>query len=70
MSKYSFEFKKKVVTAYLNGEGGYGYLAKIYEIPTKSIIERWVHNYQVFGDDGLMRSRQKQIYSFKKSFLL
>ena len=66
MSKYSFEFKKKVVTAYLNGEGGYGYLAKIYEIPTKSIIERWVHNYQVFGDDGLMRSRKKQIYSFKK----
>ena len=66
MSKYSFEFKKKVVTAYLNGEGGYGYLAKIYEIPTKSIIERWVHNYQVFVDDGLMRSRKKQIYSFKK----
>lgn len=25
MSKYSFEFKKKVVLAYLNGEGGYGY---------------------------------------------
>ena len=24
MSKYSFEFKKKVVKAYLNGEGGYG----------------------------------------------
>ena len=23
MSKYSFEFKKQVVNAYLNGEGGY-----------------------------------------------
>ena len=28
MSKYSFEFKKKVVLAYLNGEGGYRYLSK------------------------------------------
>ncbi|KLO68349.1 transposase, partial [Enterococcus cecorum] len=27
MSKYSFEFKKQVVNAYLNGEGGYTYLA-------------------------------------------
>ncbi|MBE5942315.1 MAG: transposase, partial [Lachnospiraceae bacterium] len=23
MAKYSYEFKKKVVSAYLNGEGGY-----------------------------------------------
>ena len=27
MAKYSYEFKKKVVTAYLNGKGGYKYLA-------------------------------------------
>ncbi|HBA10605.1 MAG TPA: transposase, partial [Eubacterium sp.] len=27
MAKYSFEFKKKVVKSYLNGEGGYTYLA-------------------------------------------
>ena len=66
MSKYSFEFKKKVVIAYINGEGSYGYLAKIHGIPNKSILERWVHNYQTFGDDGLLRSRQNQIYSFEK----
>ena len=30
MPKYSFEFKKKVVEAYLRGEGGYSYLAKKY----------------------------------------
>ena len=35
MSKYSFEFKKKVVLASLNGEGGYGYLSKTYGIPAK-----------------------------------
>ena len=28
MAKYSYEFKQKIVQAYLNGEGGYGYLAK------------------------------------------
>ena len=66
MAKYSFEFKKKVVNAYINGEGGYGYLVKTYGIPRKAILERWVHSYQAFGDDGLMRSRQKQIYSFEK----
>ena len=27
MAKYSFEFKKKVVLSYLNGEGGYKYLS-------------------------------------------
>ena len=66
MSKYSFEFKKKVVNAYINGEGGYGYLAKVYGIPAQRSIEQWVHNYQVFGDDGLLRSRKNENYSFEK----
>ncbi len=66
MSKYSFEFKKKVVKAYLNGEGGYGYLSKTYDVPAQSNIEKWVHNYQEFGDAGLMRSRKSQTYSFEK----
>ena len=64
MSKYSFEFKKKVVKAYLNGEGGYGYLSKTYVVPRN--IEEWVHNYQKFGDEGLIRSRKNQTYSFEK----
>ena len=66
MAKYSFEFKKKIVTAYLNGEGGYGYLAKTYDIPAQIIVERWVHNYQAFGDEGLKKSRKRNIYSFEK----
>ena len=66
MAKYSYEFKKKVVFAYLKGEGSYRYLAKTYGIPAVAIIERWVQNYQAFGDDGLVRSRQQQIYSFEK----
>lgn len=66
MAKYSFEFKKKVVLAYLNGEGGYKYLSKTYGVPAQRNIEQWVHNYQTFGDEGLQRSRKNDIYSFQK----
>lgn len=66
MAKYSFEFKKKVVLAYLNGEGGYGYLSKVYGVPSRENIRIWVHNYQTFGDEGLLRSRKKERYSFEK----
>ena len=66
MSKYSFEFKKEVVLAYLNGEGGYAYLKNKYDIPAKSLVKKWIHYYQTFGDKGLMRSRQQEKYSFEK----
>ena len=70
MAKYSFEFKKKVVLAYLNGEGGYSYLSKKYGVPAKRNIEQWVHNYQTFGDKGLLRSRKNDIYSFEKKLFV
>ena len=66
MAKYSYEFKKKVVMAYLKGEGSYGYLSKVYDVPAKRNIEQWVHNYQKFGDDGLKRSRKNDVYTFEK----
>ena len=66
MSKYSFEFKKRVVKAYLSGEGGSKYLSKTYGVPSRRSIEEWVHNYQEFGDEGLIRSRMNQTYSFEK----
>ena len=65
MAKYSFEFKKKVVMSYLNGEGGYKYLAKIYGISSFSKVKLWVDNYNNFGDEGLQRSRQKEKYPFE-----
>ncbi len=46
MAKYSYEFKRKIVQAYLNGEGGYSYLAKKYNISVKRNIEAWVHTYK------------------------
>lgn len=65
MAKYSFEFKKKVVTAYLNGEGGYKYLANKFGVPAKNNIKKWILSYQKFGDEGLLRSRQNKSYSFE-----
>ncbi|MFR5132859.1 MAG: hypothetical protein ACLTDP_09900 [Terrisporobacter sp.] len=32
MTKYDYELKKRVVTAYLNGEGGYKFISKKYDI--------------------------------------
>ncbi len=66
MSKYSFEFKKQVVNAYLNGEGGYTYLANKFGIPSDNKVKLWVDNYNAFGDEGLKRSRKKDFYSFEK----
>ena len=65
MAKYSFEFKLKVVKAYLNGEGSYEYLTRKYGVSTDSVIFEWVHAYREFGKEGLLRSRQKKNYSFQ-----
>ncbi|EPR11750.1 transposase IS3 [Ruminiclostridium papyrosolvens C7] len=70
MAKYSFEFKKQVVQAYLAGEGGYEYLAKKYDIPSFNNIKKWIHNYEVMGDKGLMRSRKNGIYPFEKKLAI
>ena len=66
MAKYSFEEKKKLVMAYLNGEGGTDYLTKKYGYANHSQLQRWVAVYQKFGDTGLLRSRKKEVYSFEK----
>ena len=65
MAKYSYELKLEVVEAYLNGKGGYVYLASKYNIPSKTRIEEWVKTYKKFGKEGLMRSRQNKNYSFQ-----
>ena len=65
MSKYSYEFKKKVVLEYLAGKGGPVILARKYGIPSETRIKEWVKAYQNLGDEGLMRSRQKKTYSYE-----
>lgn len=66
MAKYSYEFKKKVVMAYINGEGGKQYLGRKYDIASPHHIIEWVNNYKSLGDEGLKRARKKEVYSFEK----
>ena len=70
MAKYSFEFKKKVVLEYINGEGGTQYLSTKYGLGSNSQLRKWLAAYKEFGDEGLLRSRKNDIYSFEKNFLL
>ena len=64
MAKYSFDFKKQVVDAYLRGEGGYTFLAEKYGVKNRRQVLNWVHYYEQLGDEGLMRARKNDIYSF------
>ena len=64
MAKYSCEFKRKVVNDYINNKGGYKYLENKYKLSDKKIVRQWVTNYKAFGDEGLMRSRKQEKYSF------
>ena len=66
MAKYNFEFKKKVVMEYLEGKGGWDFLTAKYGLGTNSQLRRWVSAYKQFGDEGLMRSRKQENYSFEK----
>ena len=62
MAKYSYELKRKIVEEYLSGKTSYLVLEDKYQI-AYSQIRRWVNNYKHFGDEGLMRSRNKREYS-------
>lgn len=63
MSKYSFEFKLKVINEYFNGEGSYNSLSKEYNIPDHKQIRVWVNQYEQFGEEGLKRKLTKTKYS-------
>lgn len=66
MTKYNFEFKKKVVLEYINENISIRSLAKKYAIKSHNNIEIWVAKYKKYGDEGLYRSRKNEEYPFKK----
>ncbi|EBF5204793.1 transposase [Listeria monocytogenes] len=45
MTKYSFNFKLKIVHNYLSGQGGAPFLAKKYEFKNSSQIRKWINIY-------------------------
>ena len=64
MSKYSEEFKLKVVKYYLNNIYGWEYVAKQFDIPAWTTVRKWVRKYEEHGGKGLIKN-QKSSYSGK-----
>lgn len=68
MRTFDLRFKKKVVRAYLSGDGGYKILAARYHI-ADSLVRKWVGAYQHHGNAGLVRQRGQYTHEFKLEVL-
>jgi len=68
MAKYDYEFKKRIVNSYMNGEGGKNFLANKYGVKSSRDVMKWVNAFKSFGDEGLMRSRKNKTYTFEFKF--
>ena len=55
MSKYSSKFKLKVIKYYLEENHSYSECMKKFDIPTKSILNSWIHKYETHGVEGIMK---------------
>jgi len=64
MSKYTFEFKLKVVEYQLNEGCGMKSTAKHFDIPSKELVRQWVKEYENHGIQGLFKN-QKSSYDGK-----
>ena len=70
MAKYNFEFKKKVVEAYLRGEGGYQILSKKFGLKSTRQIGYWVKAYNEFDNEGLKVLENGRVYPFELKLLV
>lgn len=62
MTKYDEDFKRRVVDAYLAGEGGYLLLAKRFGVKSKVNISNWVKAFKEFGEQGLLLKKTHATY--------
>lgn len=69
MSKYSSEFKLKVINYYKEGHGFLS-TAKYFGIPAMATVQKWVRKYETNGTQGLMKN-MKASYSgeFKQNVI-
>lgn len=65
MSKYSKEFKIKLVNEYLNGNLSYNLISKKYNMKDSTALKSWVKKYNVHGIQGIVRSRINYDGNFK-----
>ncbi|TYC49993.1 transposase [Weissella muntiaci] len=68
MTKYSNEFKLKVIHEYLDGDIGFAALAEKYNIASKKNITEWVNQYEVTGSIGRIKN-ESYSFDFKKMVL-
>ena len=66
MAKHSYEFKKQLVSEYLDNQGSYASISQKHGMSSSSQLKTWVAAYQKFGDTGLKRSRSRKEYSFEE----
>ena len=68
MSKYSNEFKLKVIEFYQKENYGVKYVADYFNIPSKELVRRWIKKYENHGISGIIKN-QKSSYDgkFKQS---
>lgn len=62
MTKYSSQFKVKVVSRYLKGDIGYRELCKQYKVPSTSVVRAWVQRAQEHGPQSLAVRHTKATY--------
>ena len=66
MAKYSYEFKKQLVSEYLDNQGSYASISQKHGMSSSSQLKTWVAAYKKLGDNGLKRSRSRKEYSFEE----
>lgn len=59
MTKYTFEFKLKIVQEYLEKKIGYHTLSKKYGFKNTQQIRKWIFAYEMAGKDGLKTGKNR-----------
>lgn len=66
MAKHSYEFKKQLVSEYLDNQGSYAFISQKHGMSSSCQLKTWVAAYKKLGDNGLKRSRSRKEYSFEE----
>ena len=66
MAKHRYEFKKQLVSEYLDNQGSYASISQKHGMSSSCQLKTWVAAYKKLGDTGLKRSRSRKEYSFEE----
>ena len=66
MAKHRYEFKKQLVSEYLDNQGSYASISQKHGLSSSCQLKTWVAAYKKLGDNGLKRSQSRKEYSFEE----